>query len=300
MTATRAIAVLVVCLIFSFALCDARAEGCAPTRLASIKTNLMPDGRITVPVTVEGRPLSFLLDTGGVSTTIKWDLARQMGLPVQQATRGLRGVAGSVLNFVLTGENFAVGERRVENKPIYVEMRPLFGADGTLGADTLRDYDVEIDMTDRSAGTVSLFSSGFCALPEWLGSPVAIEVARSGHVRVPVKVDGTPILAVLDTGAAVSMISMRAATRLGVRPNSPELRPVGGNGQYRIYAYPFESLELGGVVVKNPRIVIASDGLIPGNDLVLGIDALRQTRVTIAYGSNRLYIRGPEANGEPN
>ena len=285
----RVIALLIAGLAAVAAGNSAAAADCAPARLATVKAEFMSDGRMKIPVMVEGHPLSFLLDTGGVSTTIKWDLARAMGLPVKQTPRRLKGVAGSILNFALAGENFSVGELRVENRPIYVESRPLFEADGTLGADILRDYDVEIDMAQNS---VSLYAAGYCAAPGWLGSAIAMERAPGGHVRVPVKIDGATLMAVLDTGAATSMIGMRAAARLGIHPGSPELNPAGGAGRYRVYAYPFQSLELGGVTVKNPRIAIAEDGLIPGYDLVLGIDALRRTRFTIAYGSNRLYIKG--------
>src|SRR5689334_20276649 len=85
----------------------AHAADCAPSRLASIPTSPLADGRITLPVTVEGRALSFLLDTGGVSTTIKWDLARAMALPVTQSERRLAGVDGSSLNFTLAVGNFS-------------------------------------------------------------------------------------------------------------------------------------------------------------------------------------------------
>ena len=200
-------------------------------------------------------------------------------------------MGGSILNFVLANDNFQLGELKVENKPIYVETRPLLSADGTLGPDILRDYDVEIDVPQAS---VNLFAPGFCAAPEWTGSAVlAIDPNASGHVRFPVKVDGNTVMAVLDTGSAISLISMRAAALLGVYPNSPGLKQMADTGQYRIYAYPFQTLELGSATVKNPQIAIASDGLIPGNDLVLGIDAVRQMRLTIAYGSRRLYIRAP-------
>jgi len=289
---TRVLALLVTGVAAIAAGDSARAAECAPAKLATVKTDLLPDGRLTVPVTIEDHALSFLLDTGGVSTTIKWDLARQLGLATEQTSRKLTGVGGSILNFILVSQNFSVGDLRVQNRPIYVESRPLQGADGTLGANSLRDYDVAIDAAQNS---LSFYASGYCAAPEW-GSAVAVDITRGGHVRLPVKIDGIPVAAVLDTGAAFSVITMRAATRLGVRPNSPQLRPAGGNGTYRIYSYPFETLELGGMVVKNPRIAIAGDGLIPGNDLVLGIDALHRTRFTIAYGSSRLYIKGPQAN----
>ena len=294
MTPTGAIAVLVAGLAFSLAGGNARAAECAPARLSTVKTHSLPDGRITLPVTVEGHALSFLLDTGGVSTTIKWDRAREMGLPIQQTTRKLKGVGGSVLNFALAGENFSVGALRVENKPIYVESRPLPFADGTLGPDILRDYDIEIDMAE---GSLSLLAPGYCAPPEWSGSAVlAIDVDRSLHVRFPVKIDGATVVAALDTGSAISVIGMRAAARLGVYPGSPGLELLRDMGRYRIYSYPFQSLDIGGVTVKSPRIVIASDGFIPGSDMVLGIDAIRQMRLAIAYGSKRLYIRGPQVN----
>jgi hypothetical protein len=45
--------------------------------------------------------------------------------------------------------------------------------------------------------------------------------------------------------------------------------------------------------MDNPNIHIASENFIPGpaDDLILGIDALRQMRITIAYSQNRLYFR---------
>ncbi|HKU55183.1 MAG TPA: aspartyl protease family protein, partial [Rhizomicrobium sp.] len=110
----------------------AQAPRCA---LASVTIAAIPDGRITIPVSLEGHPLSFLVDTGGVSTTLKWEQAKQLGLPVQQTVRTLTGVAGSLLNFAVAGETFAIAELRVRNRPIYIESRPLLGADGTLAPD---------------------------------------------------------------------------------------------------------------------------------------------------------------------
>ncbi|HET7084693.1 MAG TPA: aspartyl protease family protein [Rhizomicrobium sp.] len=265
----------------------AHAADCAPARLAAIRIGTLPDGRIVVPVTVETQALYFLLDTGGVSTTMKWDLAKEMKLPVRQTEHTLVGVGGSTLNFALAGENFSVGSLRVENKPIYVETRPLLFADGTLASDILSGYDVEIDVPQ---GRLNLFAPGYCAPPEWGSATMAIDISRSGHVRFPVKIDGATIDAVLDTGSAISLIGMRAAAQLGVYPNSPGLRRTRDAGKYPIYTYPFQSMEIGGLAVKNPSIAIAADGLIPSNDLVLGMDMLSQMHLAIAYGSKRLYI----------
>ena len=268
----------------------ARAQDCAPQQLAKVQTTTLPDGRLTVPVTVEGHALNFLLDTGGVNTTIKWEVAREMNLPVLQTDRRLAGVGGSVLNFALTGENFSVGEFKVANKPIYVESRPMPDADGTLSPDILRDYDVEIDLV---AGTLTLFAPGYCAVQEPRDTVLAIGVGSNGHVHLPVKIDGASVMAVLDTGSVMSAVGMRTAAYLGVRPNSPGLEVRRDRDGYQLYSYPFGAMEIGGMTVQNPTIAIASDGFLPGEELVLGIDALRLMRVTVAYASRRLYIKPP-------
>ena len=287
MTAMRA--GLLFCLFFFAVQVGARAEECPP--LATVETSTLLDGRILVPVIVEGRGLSLLLDTGGISTTIKWERVQDLGLTANRTMRKLKGAAGTMLNSFITGENFRLGELRVANKPMYLETRPLFGADGTLSPDILRDYDVEIDLArDR----LSLLPPGRCA-PDDGATVIAITVTRGGHVRFPVKIDGTTIMATLDTGTMTSLVSIKTAIRLGVYPNSSRLRLARKTGSYRIYDYPFQSLEIGGVKVENPTINIASENFIPGpaGDLILGIDALRRMRITIAYSRNRLYIRAP-------
>jgi len=247
----------------------------------------MPDGRIRVPVRVEGHMLSLLLDTGGVVTTIKWERAKELGLPVRQSVKRVGGVGGSLLNFYVTAQNVSVGDLRLENHPIYVESRNLPDADGTLGSDILRDYDVEIDL---ARGTLSLTVPDNCAQSE--ATTIAMDIGQDGHIRFPVKLDGKTVTATFDSGAAISLIPMKAAGLLDIYPNSAALALVGSNGPYQIYAYPFQSLEFGDVSIKNPHILIVSDSFIPetASALVLGMDAIRQMHFIIAYGEKRFVI----------
>lgn len=267
--------------------CGALAVDASQCSRSTVKFNSLPDGRIRVPVTVEGRKLTFLLDTGGVSSTIKWEYARKIGLPVRQSEIGLEGVGGTALNFYVTAENFLVGDVRVKNRPIFIESRNLPYTEGTLSSDILQDYDVEIDV---AAGSLSLISPNYCAEPAT--AVIAMNVAKNGHVRFPVKIDGTTIIATLDTGSATSFISMKGAASLGIYPNSPGLTLTRDTGQYQVYAYPIHALDFHGVLVKNPRIAIVSDGFIPDTtgDLVLGMEVLRQVQFTIAYGERRLFV----------
>lgn len=285
---------------FSLGALAASAPECQLTRLATVKTDTMPDGRIKIPVTVEDHPLSFMVDTGGISTTIKWEQAKLLGLAVKQTSQKLMGVAGSMLNFYVTGDNFSVGELHVKELPIYIEARALADADGTFASDMLKGYDVDFDFAHNS---LSLISQDHCPgqVVYWTttGSIVIpMDVARNGHVRFPVKIDGKTIMAILDTGSALSLISMKTAAQLGIDPNAPELTLMGDTGQYQIYAYPFHSLDFGRVSLRNPHIAIASDSFIKGlgGDLVLGIEALRQMHLYIAYGEKKLYITAAQAN----
>jgi hypothetical protein len=91
---------------------------------------------------------------------------------------------------------------------------------------------------------------------------------------------------------------MKAAALLGIYPNSPGLVLMRDTGRFQVYSYPFQSIDFGGISIKGPRILISSEGFIPGpaTDLILGMDTLRQIRFTIAYGERRLFISAPHAN----
>jgi predicted aspartyl protease len=245
------------------------------------------DGRIVVPVTIAGHKLWFLLDTGGTRSTIKWEVAKELDLAVKQSVQGLKGVGGSLLNFNATVENVSLGDLSLKPRQFYIETRSLPFADGTLASDILRDYGVEVDLDN---GTLSLTPPNYCTESAIAG--IAVDIAQDGHVRLPVRLDGKTIIAAFDTGAANSLMPMSAASQLGIYPNSSALKPVGDVGPYRLYEYPFQSLEIGDVSVKSPPIRIATDGLIPGTEsvMILGMDTFQPKHFLIGYTEKRLFI----------
>jgi predicted aspartyl protease len=272
----------------------ASAQECERNWLATVKTDTMQDGRIKIPVTVEGRLLSFVVDTGGTVTTIKRDQTQGLGLAPSQTSRKIIGVAGSSMNVFVISSEFSIGELRFKNLPIYEESRALAEADGTLAPDVMRDYDIDIDFAHNS---LSLISQDHCpgqaADPATIGSIVIpMYVTGNGHVRFPVKIDGRDFMATLDTGSFISFLSMGAAKSLGIDPKVPELRLMRDTGRYQFFSYPFQSLEFSHVSVRNPHIAIVSDSFASGlgTDLILGMDVLHQMHLRIAYGEKRLYI----------
>jgi predicted aspartyl protease len=287
-------------LLLLLLIAPAEAEGTKPacelTRFATVPVETLPDGRIGIPVTVQHRPAVFMVDTGGAVATINYAQVQEMpGVVMKQSPRYLVGVGGTVMSSYVTVDQFSIGQLNGSGLALYVETRGLEDVDGTLAPDMLQNYDLDIDF---AGSKLSLFSQkhcpgkvvywttmGFVALP--------MEVTNiSGHVRVPVTVDGKNTMATLDTGARTSLISLSAAKALGVDERSPQLKSLGSAGGYETFSYPFHSLDFGGVAVSNPRIRIASDNFMKGlgSDLIIGIGILRQLHLYIAYKEQKLYI----------
>ena len=123
----------------------------------------------------------------------------------------------------------------------------------------------------------------------------------TAHIRLPVVIDGKEIMAIVDTGAVSSIMSMHAASLLGVTENSPDLKLKASEGfraKNRIYSYPFKTLEMGGITVKNPHITIASNEFMGTfrSDMILGMGILRQLHLYIAYKEDKFYITPAGAN----
>jgi predicted aspartyl protease len=277
------------------------AQACQLDRFSTLPITTLPDGRFTVPVTLNGEVLNFLVDTGGVSATIAHEQSLNLRLVDMPVNKPLRGVGGIELNRFAVIDKFSLG--RLEGTGIPVWLDPILprGADGTLSPDMMKRYDVEIDFP---RGTLSLFSQKHCPgqVVHWTRSGFVVlpmEVASNGHIEVPVTVDGKKFTAILDTGAQSSIISLGAARALGITEKSPDLKPLKmSDPKYRGYDYPFKSLDFDGISVANPRLQIVSDNFLPGmrTDMIVGISILRRLHLYIAYGEEKLYITPAGAN----
>lgn len=277
------------------------AQACRLDRFSTLPITTLPDGRFTVPVALNGQVLNFLVDTGGVSATIADEQSAHLGLADMPVNNPLRGVGGTTLDrFAVVGK-FSLGRLEGANIPVWLDPRLPMGADGTLSPDMMKQYDVEIDFP---RGIFGLFSQKHCKgqVVHWTRSGYVVlpmEVVASGHIEVPVTVDGKKFTAVLDTGAQSSIISMSAARALGITERSPELKPIKmSNSRYQAYDYPFKSLDFDGISVSSPRLQIVSDNFLPSMriDMIIGISILRRLHLYIAYGEEKLYITPADAN----
>jgi hypothetical protein len=288
---------------------------CGPLKIiSSVQLMASPDEReMFVPVSLQGQKKYMLLDTGGALDQISPQTAAALNLKSYR-TPTLRSydLGGnyvdqatvvpdfSIGNLVGHNVNFVVGpDRRFANQPNIA---------GVLGPGILRFYDVAVDFGAR---TLALISPDHCEgkVIYWPAQKVAvipIEVLRaSGHIIMPVTLNGRSVTAMLDTGADTTVLSLTAA-RNDLNVELPVMlrfqRPV------MPYLYRFASLDFGGVAAANPVIDILPElgrgpslsspaGLRIADgqterlpDMLIGMDILSHLHLYIAYREQKLYV----------
>lgn len=120
------------------------------------------DAAMVVPVRINGRePVDFIVDTGATLTCIDVSLARELGLPEEEVVGGIAlGVAAVGRMETVRMDTLRVGASAAFDisacRLDLAHLRQAFGAQGLLGLNFLKSFDVAIDferniMTLRSA-----------------------------------------------------------------------------------------------------------------------------------------------------
>ncbi len=274
-----------------------QAADCSLHRLAGLDMQTIPDGRVTVPVQLEGHDYRLMIDTGGFINTVSPTVVKQEGYHPIRTPAVSRGMGLSKLDSYVTVKDFAIGRSHGKGFEFYVDDFDNNFADGTLAPQVLAAYDLDLDF---GHGKLNLISPDHCPgnVVYWAtaAAEVPIEIKDKTHIRVPVTIDGKQIMATVDTGSHTSFITMRAAKRyLDVDEKNPALKLRGNlavNGMVGpVYNYPFQSLSFGAVTVNHPHIEMVADKVWSGDDLLLGIGILRQLHLYIAYKEGRCTSR---------
>ncbi|HJT42564.1 MAG TPA: retropepsin-like aspartic protease [Rhizomicrobium sp.] len=302
----------------------AQAEECGPLKMVNSVDLVADPNRALVPVSINGTPKLFLLDTGGAVSDIDRDTAQELGLTLRDSGVKMLDMYGNASTKMVRLDKFTLGQLTGENIYLQIAPNPDFGEGtryvGTFGPDMMGRYDVEIDF-----GTYKMnyFSPDHCPgrVVYWPHAALGITpmVFRDGHIRLPVKVDGKELRAEIHTGATHTVMMASAAKRLfDIVPETPGNIPVNARGMAAAFERVFSTLDFEGVAVKNPHIVIVPD-LIgskdPNNgfradshikkvdddvdrpDLLIGMNILKKLHLYIAFGENKLYIS--EASSPP-
>jgi len=322
--------------IFSFAASTTSvraAEDCHPLTLIT-SVNLVRrevDAHVYVPVAINGHQ-KLLLDTGGWDTEVTSQAAADLGLPYVSIRYSEVNLAGEESHQAASVDTFSIGQLTTKSVEFVVAPeRDLFRDEpeyvGILAPNILKNYDIDIDFGNNK---LSILSPDHCEgkVVYWPASAVAIvpmRVLRSGHILLPVKLDGKELNAILDTGTVTTTLMMPIAEgdfglKMGA-PDTPKSSEMLNKPGVGIYEHKFASLNFGGVSVSNLTVAILPDFLrnksggpqlgsrLSGGsvheqvpDMLIGMDVLRHLHVYIAYQEQKLYITSsdgqvPVANG---
>jgi len=186
----------------------------APTRRDRI-------GRVWAPVSINGQgPFRLVLDTGATTAAIIRSVADRLGISTAQAKMvRLHGVTGSAMVPAIKVDTLEVGDLLLEGRRLPIVPDAFGGAEGVLGTEGLADKRISIDFV-RDAISITR-SKRQPASPDFATIPLTM--SRDRLLRVEIMIGSVRTLAILDTGAQLT-VGNHALRDLLKRRRSEELK----------------------------------------------------------------------------
>jgi clan AA aspartic protease (TIGR02281 family) len=301
MNIQRPIALAAVLLTASLAqAADGPAE-CHFTRVAEMPLAYTGPGlQVTTEGTINGVPVTVLVDTGAWDSVLTRTGTNRLALPLHMTTQRARGVGGFSRIYFVRLKEFAFGGAKSING-----MFPVLGDtgfspsfDAIAGAPFLLQADLEINLPEKK---MKFFRPQGCQerfLAYWDENASAIPFGYKEGSRITphftVQVNGQTLDAMIDTGASTTGIRSRAARRIGLKlDDAARIGSVTGVGDKLVAQWhtTVDKMVIGDETIQDTDIaVFDSDGGPGAPDILLGDDFLRSHRVLFAMSQQKLYI----------
>ena len=286
--------------LFTSPVFAADGSDCQLKAFSRVEMTVDPGGRVSIPVSINGQSVRLLVDTGAFVSMINLSTAKLPGMRIFGSRRFAVEIYGGLKSngFVFV-QNSAFGDMRPGYHSFFVAPDAAFpDASGLLGADVLKNFDVEFDFANSQ---LAFFSQDHCPgrVVYWTHDPyarVGFELDRENHIRVPVQLNGGTTLATIDTGARETVGSFEDITEgLHIDAKDPALKSIAdANGKVQAYRYPFATLTFEGVTINNPDIQLVPNDIskFPANQrqLIIGMNVLRRLHLYVAYGERAIYV----------
>ncbi|MBA3810391.1 MAG: aspartyl protease family protein [Caulobacteraceae bacterium] len=276
---------------------------------------LAADGpQVSVEAQVNGHPVRMIVDTGSAATLLFRKGAEQLGLPAR-ALKAVRfyGVGGGDEGAMAYVSEFKLANMVMRNFNVIVTGRgSIGGAQGILGAGFLLQSDVEFDLP---GGKVRFFKPEGCAGDQVVYWGKAYSVAPmvgdgTRKIAITVKLNGTPVVAQMDTGTGMSVVTTATAAAVGLKPGAEGVKAAGlitGVGRARVSTFvgTFPTFAFGDETIGNAKLRIAdlfhadtemqlgSNIPVAAADtprMLLGADFFRAHRVYVSRGQRKVYV----------
>jgi tetratricopeptide (TPR) repeat protein len=258
----------------------------------------------TLTAKINGADTQFVLDSGAGYSSISSAAAAQFNLSQRPAPFvRLTGAGGSANATIATVREFTLASVPMHGVEFLVGGSEAgSGTVGLLGQNFLDRWDVEYDL---AKGVIRLFKAEDCKhamLAYWAAAGQSVSMMDVGyttpqdpHTTGTAWINGVKIRVVFDTGAWSSMLSLKAAARAGIKPDTAGVVAAGystgiGRSLVKNYIAPFSSFKIGdNEEIKNIRLRIADIDLDEG-DMLLGADFFLSHHVYVANSQHRLYV----------
>ncbi|MGO4686661.1 aspartyl protease family protein [Brevundimonas sp. 2YAF1] len=258
---------------------------------------LFSQRRIFIPVSVQGRPVEAMLDSGAEVTVVDRAFAESIGLIAQGGVTAI-GTGGTETVSIAPGFDVRFGEATLKGMTVAVmDLSAIAQALGRpvpvlLGKELMNQSITDIDF---AAGRIRLVSAeGFAPPPGTVELPLTpVEGLRAVPITIE---DGPPVLAMFDlgNGSALSLYPGYAAeARLleGRRVSAAMAGGVGGAAPSALVS--LSRISIGGYVFANvPATLRTSGGVWARDDAAanIGLPIFSRFRLMIDFGGDRLFL----------
>lgn len=278
---------------------------CQLERVATLPL-VTANGHLVVEGKLNQGTARFILDTGAERSNVTIGAVQRFGLAkTRNGKVRMNGVGGTfVAPTVFADLELGGFEVRREVAAADLPQRMAEGTQlaGLIGADLLSDYDLEISIPEH---VVRLWRTHGCSgeYVPWTAPHVAVPLRKTvgNRLLLTVKVDGTPITAVLDTGANGTMLDAGGADRLGLTRAALAGDPVTGatgidGNHVEARRHLFSTLEVGLETAHAVRLAVSGLHLSQG-EMLLGTDWMRRQRVWISWSNRQMLLQPTRTPG---
>jgi tetratricopeptide (TPR) repeat protein/predicted aspartyl protease len=311
---------ILVCAILSVSIASASAfaDGCKLGKIAEFPITMVGT-RPLMSASINDVDVQFIVDSGAFYSMMSAASAAQLKLKSSPAPFGFNvtGVRGTADVSIATAKTFTLAGVPLHNVEFLVGGSEAGqGSIGLIGQNFLHIGDVEYDF---GQGVVRLMKAEDCRktlLAYWVGktmpysvidlvsepplvgrttgSNISPKTLQLSHTLGSAHVNGAEIRVMFDTGAATSVLSLKAAARAGIKPDSPGVVSAGtsygiGRSTFASYIAPFSSFKIGDEEIKNTRLRIGDIDL-SSADMLIGADFFLSHRIYVANSQHKLYF----------
>lgn len=253
---------------------------------------------------VNGQPAKLEVSTGIGLTSVLPGSVQALGLPTDPVRRTGTGARGSdadvrqnvrVRGLRAGGQDW--GDRSVAVRPYFMPDGSPPAFDAMLGADLLRETELELDLPARRAAFHARRDCRPGAPPWTPASSVPMDQHNHGSPVIAVRVNGQEVRALIHSGNNATVMTRRLADRLGLTQADATGRDVRSHGTRagvsRGQEFRVKEMAVGQEALRDVPVVVSANGTGGTEEMVLGQDWLRRRKVWLSFGGRRVFLARP-------